>query len=554
MKIILYFLFLIVPLSSVFSQEGFDQFEQAKKQIEQGNQTEAMELLRPYLDKEKYSSLSDYARFHFARAAYGNRQFELAKEALNVLLETRGFDKKDDVRYLLALCHFQQSAPNDGLRLIDEITDDSLKKEGYRASYDFLKVSASSSLAVQYGLFPDNDGLAMALKERLETQSAMSSTEKQLYETIKSRTFSMGEGDGDTVYEVKDKVLDIAVVLPFNYEGRSGVQSLTSNNFVLQLHQGIILALEQAKAKGLKLNFKTFDTERNDAKVRGILEDPFLQKADVIIGPLYPEETALVANFAQQKHIPQINPLSNIDDNVKEYQYSYLFRPSIQAISQKVMDYCRKFEGRRVALAYSGTSRDELLAATFVEMARNSGLQIVKNQKVTTRDMHGFFESLELSGGGRPTADIMVIFSDDPNIASPTFGLVESLGAGMPVVVMESWLYFDFANYDMMEAQNFHFVGNNTVDFNSEVLDEFRVNYLNIYKAYPSSFAYMGYELADFVTKVINEENGFDFQKNLDRRSFIKGNLTFGYNFSRVKSNNYVPILSLEEGVLTIEE
>ena len=187
-------------------------------------------------------------------------------------------------------------------------------------------------------------------------------------------------------------------------------------------------------------------------------------------------------------------------------------------------------------------------------MARKSGLQIVRNQKVSTRDMHEFFESLDLSANGNPEADIMVVFSDDPNIASPTFGLVESLGAGMPVVVMESWLYFDFANYDMMEAQNFHFIGNNTVDFNNELLDDFRENYLNVYKDYPTSFAYMGYELADFVTKVINDEEGFDFQKNLDRSNFIEGNLTFGFDFSGVKFNNYVPILSLVDGVLTIED
>jgi ABC-type branched-subunit amino acid transport system substrate-binding protein len=552
MKITLYFLFLIVPLFTAYSQEGFDQLEQAKKQIQQGNQAEAMELLRPYLDKEKYSSLSDYARYYFARAAYGNRQFELAKEALNSLIATRGFAKKDDARYLLALCHFELSSPNDALRLIDQISDETLKKEGYKASYNFLKVSASSSLAVQYGLFPENKGLVMALKERLETQSSMSSTERSLYEKIRSE--ALAQGSSNVKLSSKDNVLDIAVVLPFNYEGRSGVQSINSNNFVLQLYQGIKLALDQAKSNGVKLNLKTFDTERSDAKVRGILEDDFLSNADIIIGPLYPEETALVASFAQQRQIPQINPLSNIDENVKGFEYSYLFRPSIQAISQNVLDYCRKFEGKRVAIAYSGTSRDELLAATFVDMARISGLQIVKNQKVTTRDMQGFFESLELGKGKSQTADLMVIFSDDPNIASPTFGLVESLGAGLPVVVMESWLYFDFANYDMMETQNFHFVGNNTVDFNNELLDDFRNDYMNHYKINPSSFAYMGFELADFVTKVINEEKGFDFQKNLDRRSFIKGNLTFGFNFSRVRFNNYVPILSLEDGVLTIEE
>jgi ABC-type branched-subunit amino acid transport system substrate-binding protein len=552
MKITLYFISLLIPLASAFSQEGFDQYNEAKKQILQGNHSEALELLSPYLDKEKYSSLSNYARYHYAEAAYKNRQFELSKNALSTLIASPDFDKMDDVHYLLALCHFQLSAPNDALRLIGQITDETLKEEAYQASYDFLKVSSSSVLSAQYGLFPENDGLVMALKERLESHNSLTATEMTLYEKVRNRALSMND-EGFMLTE-KDNVLDIAVVLPFNYEGKTGVQSISENNFVLQLHQGIKLALEQAKADGMQLNLKTFDTERSDTKVRGILSDPFLHKADIIIGPLYPEETTLVANFAQQKRIPQINPLSNIDDNLNEFQYAYLFRPSIQAISQKVFDYCRKFEERRIAIAYSGTTRDELLAKSFVDMATRSGMQIVKNQKVTTRDMQGFFESLELGEMNTPTADMMVVFSDDPNIASPTFGLIESLGAGMPVVVMASWLYFDFANYDMMESQNFHFVGNNTIDFNNETLDEFRKNYLDVYKIYPNSFAFMGFELANLITKVINEENGFDFQKNLNNRNFIEGNLTFGFDFSNVKFNNYVPILSLEEGVLTIEE
>jgi ABC-type branched-subunit amino acid transport system substrate-binding protein len=552
LKITLYFLILFIPLASAFSQEGFDQYNEAKKQILQGNHSEAMELLSPYLDKEIYSSLSNYARYHYAEAAYKNRQFELSKNALSTLIASADFDKMDDVRYLLALSHFQLSSPNDALRLVSQISDEALKEEAFRASYDFLKVSSSSVLSAQYGLFPENDGLVMALKERLESQGSLTATERGLYEKVRNRALSMN--DEGFILTEKDNVLDIAVVLPFNYEGKTGVQSINANNFILQLHQGIKLAMEQAKAEGVALNLKTFDTERSDTKVRDILGDPFLHKADIIIGPLYPEETTLVANFAQQKRIPQINPLSNIDDNLNEFQYAYLFRPSIQAISQKVFDYCRKFEERRIAIAYSGTTRDELLAKSFVDMATRSGMQIVKNQKVTTRDMQGFFESLELGEMNTPIADMMVVFSDDPNIASPTFGLIESLGAGMPVVVMASWLYFDFANYDMMESQNFHFVGNNTVDFNNETLDEFRKNYLEVYKTYPTSFAYMGFELANLITNVINEENGFDFQKNLNNRNFIEGHLTFGFDFSNVKFNNYVPILSLEEGVLTIEE
>ncbi|WP_162340847.1 ABC transporter substrate-binding protein [Cyclobacterium salsum] len=542
---------LLFPIHALFAQEDTTNYQRAKRLIAQESHEEAMELLRPYLDAEKYGDLSGYARFHFARAAYGNGQYELAKNALNDLQGPRSWEGDDEARYLLALTHFQLSDASEALQLVDAIRNESVQQEAYAATYEFLKVSSSSVLTVQYNQYPENLGLMMALKEKLESQGSMSSNDRKIYQEIRS---SIHARPGESETAVTDGILDVAIVLPFNYEGGDGVSSLQGNNFVLQLYQGIQLALDQAKTEGLEVNFKTFDTERSGEQVARILRDPFLKKADVIIGPIYPEETAQVASFAQLYEIPQINPLSNIDDNIQEFNHSYLFRPSVNALSQRVIDYCRRFDGRRIALAYSGTSRDEQLADLFTEMARRSGLQIVESQKVTIREMRDFFDTLKLGTDEEPSVDMIVIFSDDPNIASPTFGLVESLGSGIPLVVMESWLYFNFANYEMMESQNFHFVGNNTVDFNDEVLDEFRGNYLEKFKVYPSSFVYMGYELADMVCRVINASEGFDFRENLNQSGFIEGELTFGFDFSNVKYNNYVPMLRLEEGVLTIEE
>lgn len=542
---------LLFPLVGLIAQEDTTNYQRAKRLIAQGTHEEAMELLRPYLDEERYSKLSGYARYHFARAAYGNRQYELARNVLNQLLEPGAWEPADEARYLLALTHFQLSAPSEALRLVDAIRDEALRREAYEASYEFLKVSATSLLLLQYEAYPENLGLVMALKEKLESQGSLSSGDQRIYQQIRNSAYT-GMGEGDKI--ATDNVLDVAVVLPFNYDGGSGVSSLQKNNFVFQLYQGIRLALEKARAEGVAINFRTFDTERSTEKVSQILRDPFLKKADVILGPLYPDETAEVASFAQIYEIPQINPLSNIDDNIREFGYSYLFRPSVQALSQRVIDYCRRFEGNRIALAYSGVSRDEQLAGIFTEMARRSGLEVVKSQKLSTRETRGFFESLGLGNEEETSVDVMVIFSDDPNIASPTFALVESLESGIPVVVMESWLYFNFANYEMMESQNFHFVGNNTVDFNDEKLTEFREAFLEEFKEYPSSFVYLGYELAALVAQVVNADQGFDFRKNLDRRGFQEGNLTFGFDFSNVRYNDHIPMLRLEEGVLTIEE
>ena len=551
MKLFLFVACLLFPLASLIAQEDTTNYQRAIRLIDEGTHDEAMELLRPYLDEEQYGNLSAYARYHFARAAYENRQYELVKSVLAELLARSAWERADEARYLLALTHFQLSAPSEALRQVDAIRDESVKREAHEASYNFLKVSSSSLLSLQYAAYPENLGLVMALKEKLESQRSLSSSEQEIYQEIRNAAYTQ-MGNGDKI--APDEVLDVAVLLPFNYDGGSGVNGLQKNNFVLQLYQGILMAFEEAKARGVAVNFRTFDTERSAEKVSQILRDPFLRKADVILGPIYPEETAEVATFAQLYETPQINPLSNIDDNIRDFRYSYLFRPSVQALSQKVIDYCRRFDGNRVALAYSGASRDEQLASMFTEMARRSGLEIVTSQQLSTRETREFFERLGLGNEEGASVDVIVIFSDDPNIASPTFALVESLESGIPVVVMESWLYFNFANYEMMESQNFHFVGNNTVDFTDERLTEFRERFLEKFNEYPSSFVYMGYDLADMVCQVINASSGFDFQENLNRKGFQEGNLTFGFDFSNVKYNNYVPILRLEEGVLTIEE
>ncbi|WP_073091207.1 ABC transporter substrate-binding protein [Cyclobacterium lianum] len=552
MKIILPIIFLFISLGGLFAQEDIASYERAKRLIEEGDHASAMELLRPYMDRERYGELADFASYHFARAAYGNRQFELAKNASMMVLEQNSnWEGEDEARYLLALSHFQLSAPGEALKQIAAISVEALRQEAYKATYEFLKVSSSSVLEAQYRQYPENMGLVMALKRLLETQGTLSTTERNLYEEVRRKAFDIAESESNAG---KDQVLDIAVVLPFNYDGGSGTASLQGNNFVLQLYQGIQLALDQAREKGTRLNFQVYDTQRNTEKVRAILAEPFLKTADIILGPIYPEETALVAEFANLYQIPQINPLSNMDENIKGSNYSYLFRPSVEAISQKVIDYCRRFNGKRIALAYSGASRDEQLARLFTEMARRNGLQISESRKVNSQDMRGFFENLGLGNNEEAEVDMMVVFSDDPNVAAPVFAMVEAIGPDLPIIVMESWLYFNFANYEMMETRNFHFVGNNTVDFNRQNLTDFRESYLDTYQTYPSAFVYTGYELGDFVSRVINGDQGFDFRKNLDQMGYQRGELTFGFDFSGKRSNDYIPILSLEEGVLTIEE
>ncbi|WP_209330689.1 ABC transporter substrate-binding protein [Lunatimonas salinarum] len=550
MKIFLISPFLALSLSfSLFSQQLPDEYQEGRLLIQSGDYQAAMEKLRLVMDVEDYGSLAYYARYHFARAAFENGQYELTKSTLAPLVELGSFSDVDNVRYLMALCHFRQNKFSDALAAVSEISDNQIKGEAFRASYAYLKEVPTSVLMLQVPAYEENLGLVYALREKLSAQTSLSSQENEVLQRLRTVKHPDQEEDSEASRSRKEnKVLDIAIVLPFNYSGGSGVRSLPGNNFVFELYRGILFAVDEAKQAGHSIAVRTFDTERNADRLLGILEDPFFEQADVIIGPIYPEEVRLMGEVAAEWGIPFINPLSNIEESLKSVEEAFLFRPSAESIAKNLIGYLSRFQGKKVAVAYAGTNRDELLERRFTEAARSSGVQVVYSQRVTGRDMRDYLDRV-FQGG----ADVLLIFSDDPNIAAPTFSLVESQSASIPVIVMDSWLYFNFASYEMMESQDFHFIGNNTVNLSSPETEEFRSRFFESFKAYPGLNAYLGYEMVSWLTSILNVQRGFDFKSNLVSSGFIPGKVTFGFDFSRTSHNAYVPMLRLEGGEIVIE-
>ncbi|MCC5936011.1 MAG: ABC transporter substrate-binding protein [Lunatimonas sp.] len=541
---------LAISLSfSLFSQQLPDEYREGRLLLQSGDYQGAMDKLRQVMDVQQYGNLAYYARYHFAKAAFENRQYELAKTTLAPLLDTGSFADIDNAYYLTALSHFRQNKFTDALAAISKISDQEVKQEAFRASYSYLKEVPTSVLMLQIPAYEENLGLVFALREKLLAQPSLSTQENEVLQRIRSVNHPDQEEDNQaTIQRVVNQTLDIAIVLPFNYNGGSGVRSLGGNNFVFELYRGIMFAVEEAREAGHNITVKSFDTERNTDRLLGILADPFFEQADVIIGPIYPEEVQVMGEVASRLGIPFINPLSNIEESLREVNEAFLFRPSAEAIAKNLVGYLSRFQGKRVAMAYAGTNRDELLARRFTEAVRSSGIQLVHSQRVTGRDMRDYLDRV-FQGG----ADVLVIFSDDPNIAAPTFSLVESQSASVPVIVMDSWLYFNFASYEMMESQDFHFIGNNTVNLSSPDTDAFRNRFFEKYKAYPGLNTYLGYELVGWLTNVLNTQRGFEFKANLASSGYVPGKITFGFDFSRTSHNAYVPMLRLESGEIVIE-
>src|SRR5690606_25311501 len=135
-----------------------------------------------------------------------------------------------------------------------------------------------------------------------------------------------------------------------------------------------------------------------------------------------------------------------------QMKYSYLFRPSVTSIAEGIINGMKKQNwGRRVAIAYSSSSRDENLAQLLRTKLNSAGFQVLKTEQINPNNASDFLQRLGIKGGeSTVSVDQVILLSDDPSIAQPVLGLMESITTSVPTLVMDSWLGFNFANYEML--------------------------------------------------------------------------------------------------------
>src|SRR5690554_560859 len=119
-------LFLVISSLSLMAQEELADYREGKQMVSNGNFGQAMNLLSAFLDYDTYGEVANYAAFHYAKAAYGDRQYVEAQNALKQLIGERQWTHRDDAKYLLALCYFQQQNFTGALAEVAGIQDEKI--------------------------------------------------------------------------------------------------------------------------------------------------------------------------------------------------------------------------------------------------------------------------------------------------------------------------------------------------------------------------------------------------------------------------------------------
>jgi tetratricopeptide (TPR) repeat protein len=382
----LYLLLVFASLTQATAQDFRKQFRQAKDLYESKQYSAAMAAFKPLTVYDQTNPFPEYASYYYALSS---QQLGYGSVAKDMFLQIKKlyptWDQMQEVDYWLCKLYFDQGDIFQALKVASTITDPTLQKSLPDLKRFYLdKVNDSETLKMVLEDYPEEREAGRALLKVLGKQPHHLQ-ESAMMELLINK-FNLPREKLVTVETPKPVFKDtyrVALIMPFLAATLDPSPVVKRNQFVLDIYDGVKLATDSLRKQGINLEVLAYDNERSPDVTRKILLQEELKSADVIIGPLFPEEAKPVLEFSQAN---QVNALINPASNTIEFAphpYSFLFQPSHETLGVRSAEWVAQHVRRKNCLVYFGeTVKDSVVAFAFIKKALELGVKVVYAEEV----------------------------------------------------------------------------------------------------------------------------------------------------------------------------
>ena len=549
------------------------EYDAAKANLEAGNYSLALKGFTTLLNGDPANPKSAYTSFFYGIAAYSSGQKERAKDMfLQITSKYADWDKTAEAYLWLIKISFELSSPNMGMFYADQIKDNAaMQKSAANIAYSYLKELDIESL--QSILEENNEDEFIA--EILATKLIGESDEENDYGYL-SALINQYHLDstilGLTVpADIIKERYKVAVMLPLFVDRlwESGVY--VQKSLAVDLYEGIKLALGEFDST--KIELQVFDTYKDAEVTKNILQSGKLKDIDAIIGPLYPEPLALVADYAYDHKINFVNPVSTNSELVRYNPYGFLLRTGGESMGKIIAEFARqKFINRACAIYYGPRATDSLAAYNYSVRMRTDSFYVAISQRTQTDRAREIYDSLtsslpvvdsvelqrmldkELEVRFLPQKDSFLlkidsighifIASDNKAIASEVMSAITSRGDTTQLIGVGNWFSTANASLDLMESLGVWLAIQEYENMMLPTNIRLRNKYMALYNKKPSKYVFYGYYAMKFLAESLLEY-GVYFQNGYDQ----KGNINYMFDFAGSQDNQKLVLYKLVEGI-----
>ncbi len=310
-----------------------------------------------------------------------------------------------------------------------------------------------------------------------------------------------------------------------------------SENFI-HFYEGALLAVDSLRERGVNVRLTVFDTEQKDTRIRHLIATDRLKNADLIIGPVYPNEQKEVAEYAMRNEIPMVSPLSATDDFSRVNPWFFQVNPHRDIINEITADYvATKYAKSNFVVLRTGNSAQDN------DLARLVREKITQNSNGAGQFRNCDFQKDGLAGLRRllEPAQKNIIILTSINEAEVSIGMsnIHTLAPSFDITVIGSnrFTQFESINQEYFHDGQLEFLAPYWPDYKKEVTRSFVSKFRNYFKTEPNQYSMQGYDVTYFFTEAISAF-GRDFRNCVHTviPELVQGN----FRFEKLPSGGYV--------------
>lgn len=397
-----------------------------------------------------------------------------------------------------------------------------------------------------------------------------------------------------------DYTYNVALMLPFYLDEVDSIKAMGSEDMLppsayksfrfLQFYEGARLALDTLQQQGLKVRLFVYDVDEDTWKTRETISRPELDYMDLIIGPLYKKSFSIVSDFAQQRDIKIINPLTNrqeilSNDNVYKVQPSFtgqlahlanfiqqrfpdanvmLIRQNpyiaedeinllkevlVNRLKPSVMVDGSSLHQTLLAKSFSDTAfyrsgmvdgiyvEDRFYDRNTIESAVWDSIQIPNTVKQVTYSSDSI-TAIERKGS-IARKNVVVALANDKAFVLDLITRLNVLRDTMNITLigLPSWKDFDL-EYEYLMNLDLHLFGPDYIEYDSPNAEAFIRKFRREYNTEPdpAKYAFVGYDIMDFFLRALMQY-GVEFEQCLP---YIDAKpIQVQFDFRKTRSGSY---------------
>jgi hypothetical protein len=291
-----------------------------------------------------------------------------------------------------------------------------------------------------------------------------------------------------------------------------------------------------------------------------------MKNSDLIVGPLFQNQTKIVQDFSVNNKINMISPVSNNTDFLGDNPFGLLLQPSNEIIGIRSAEWIAKNVRNKNCMVFFGeAAKDSVTAKSFLTRAKELELTIVWAERVLKDNSADIFRKLatpvEYDEFKNPiqfelkvdSIGSVFVASDDPLIYTKVISGVDTRGDEVIILGSETWLNNAAANFATYQRLRLTMAAPTYTISTSSNFKAFRKEFVRKHGILPTEYSKIGYEFMWFVGHSL-KKYGVYFQEGLREQPFVPGYLFKGYDFREARSNQYVPFIQFKGGEIAFLE